>query len=91
MRLDLFLKASRVCPRRSVAQDLCDAGLVTINGKRVKPAHVVKIGDEITINSRSRLIGGTVEAVPASRNTSKSDAAKLFRIIRDEKILDNYE
>ena len=64
MRLDLFLKASRLCPRRPIAQKLCDAGLVSINGKPAKSAHSVKPGDEITMRIRSRLLTVRVNDLP---------------------------
>ena len=51
MRLDLFLKASRLCSRRTVAQRICEAGRVSINGSPAKSSHVVKLGDEIVIRA----------------------------------------
>jgi ribosomal 50S subunit-recycling heat shock protein len=47
MRIDLFLKASRLCLRRSVAQELCDAGAVEVNGAPAKSSRAVRVGDEI--------------------------------------------
>ena len=49
MRIDKFLKVSRVIKRRSVAQEACDGGRIEINGKAVKPAKEVKIGDKVTV------------------------------------------
>ncbi len=55
MRLDLFLKASRLILRRTLAQKFCDAGLVKINGLTAKSSREVKTGDEIEIKKRNRL------------------------------------
>jgi len=88
MRLDFFLKASRLCPRRPIAQKLCDAGLVSINGKVAKSAHGVKPEDEITIRIRSRLLTVRVSAIPTGRSVSKTEAASLYQIIKDEEVSD---
>ena len=86
MRLDLYLKASRLCPRRTVAQELCDAGAVLLNGTPAKSARTVRAGDEITLRRRNRLLAVRVLAVPAARQTSRSDAATLYEIISDTAI-----
>jgi ribosomal 50S subunit-recycling heat shock protein len=83
MRLDLFLKASRLCQRRAVAQKLCDAGLVLLNDKPAKPAHTVKPGDEITIRRRERVTRIRVLSLPASRQTSRKDANALYEILSE--------
>ena len=85
MRLDLFLKISRVCPRRTVAQKLCDAGLVSLNGVPAKPAHPVKTGDEITIRRRDKVSTLRVVSVPAERQTSKKAAASFYELVGEEK------
>jgi ribosomal 50S subunit-recycling heat shock protein len=84
MRLDLFLKASRLCPRRPLAQRLCDAGLVSINGRPAKSAHSVNPGDEITIRIRNRVQTVRVQALPAGRSVSKTEAADLIEVLREE-------
>jgi len=83
MRLDLFLKASRLCPRRSVAQQLCDAGLVLLNGTPVKSAHVVRVDDQLTIRKRDRELVVRVSSVPAARQTSRKDAATLYELLSE--------
>jgi ribosomal 50S subunit-recycling heat shock protein len=83
MRLDLFLKASRLCPRRTVAQELCEAGAVSVNGGQAKPARIVRIGDEITLRRRNRLLTVRVLALPATRQTSRSESSSLYEIIGD--------
>jgi ribosomal 50S subunit-recycling heat shock protein len=81
LRLDLFLKLSRLCPRRTVAQKLCDAGIVLLNGRVAKSAHEVKAGDEITIRKANENIVARVLNVPASRNVSRRDANSLIEIV----------
>ena len=84
MRLDLFLKASRLCPRRSVAQKLCEAGLVTVGARTAKSAQTINPGDEITISRRDRITTVRVKAVPEGRHAPREEAGSLFEIIRDE-------
>ncbi|HEX8143868.1 MAG TPA: S4 domain-containing protein [Pyrinomonadaceae bacterium] len=83
MRLDLFLKASRLCPRRSLAQDLCEAGAVLVNGARAKSSRTVHVGDEISLRRRNRLLLIRVQALPLTRQTSKSEAPALYEIVGD--------
>jgi ribosomal 50S subunit-recycling heat shock protein len=84
MRLDLFLKLSRLCPRRTVAQKLCDAGLVLINGRPAKSAHAVNLGDIINLKRRDSEIECRVLAVPAGRNLAKRDAGNLIEVISEK-------
>jgi len=90
MRLDLFLKLSRLCPRRAVAQQLCDAGLVLLNGKTAKAAHIVKTGDEIFVRRRDREIAARVMNVPGTRNVSRRDAGEMIEVT-GEKLLEPLE
>ena len=78
MRLDLFLKASRLCLRRTVAQKLCEAGLVSLNGAPVKSAHDVKVGDEIVIRHRDKITTVRVVALPQRNQVSKEEARGLY-------------
>lgn len=89
MRLDLFLKISRLCSGRSIAQKLCDAGLVSINGKPTKSAHSVKPGDEIRMRIRNRLLTVRVSSIPGTRSVSKIEAAGLYTTIKDEELSDS--
>ena len=86
MRLDLFLKLSRLCPRRTIAQELCDAGLVLLNGRPAKSAHAVKAGDEITVRSRRRETVARVLIVPASANVSRRDASGLVEVLSNREL-----
>lgn len=89
MRLDFFLKASRLCPRRTVAQKICDAGRVSINGKPAKSAHVVRTGDEISLQTRDKLIVVRVSLVPDEPQTSRRDAKGLYEIISETRLEDD--
>jgi ribosomal 50S subunit-recycling heat shock protein len=89
MRLDLFLKNSRLCSRRTLAQKLCDAGRVTLNGKSAKSSHAVQAGDEIAIRSHQQLTLVRVLAVPAARQTSRKEAGKLYEVISEERLNEN--
>ena len=83
MRLDLFLKHSRLVPRRSVAQEMCDAGAVAVNGQPGKPGRDVKVGDTLVIRARGRQTTARVARVPA-RAPSKADAPSLSELIAVE-------
>jgi ribosomal 50S subunit-recycling heat shock protein len=80
MRLDLFLKVSRLVPRRTLAQEMCEAGAVEINGARAKSARLVHAGDVVSIRQRGRLTRVRVLEVPA-RQLSKAQAASVYEII----------
>jgi len=89
MRLDLFLKASRLCSRRTIAQKICEAGRVTVNGSSAKSAHAVKSGDEILIRRHDKLITVRVLSVPSARQTSRKDASALFEVVSEELVVDD--
>ena len=82
MRLDRFLKLSRLIKQRSVAKWACDAGRVSILGRKAKAGTVVKVGDELTISLRDRTLRVRVLEVPAG-NVSKEKARTLVEIIED--------
>ena len=86
MRLDLFLKVSRLCPRRTLAQELCDAGFVLLNGRPAKSAHAVKTGDVITIRRRDREVTARVLREPPSRNVSRRDADQLVEVVSESRL-----
>ena len=77
MRLDKYLKVSRLIKRRTVANDACGADRVTVNGKEAKPAHQIKVGDVIGLSLGARTLRVEVLAVP--EHTTKADAALLYR------------
>ena len=90
MRLDLFLKASRLCSRRTVAQKICEAGRVSINGSLAKSSHAVKKGDEIVIRSRDKLTSIRVLSLPTTRQTSRNDARTLYEVLSEESLDDSF-
>ena len=83
MRLDQFLRASRLVLRRTVAQELCEAGAVSVNGATARASRAVRPGDEITINRRERTLTVRVSAVPATKQTSRTQAATLYEVLSD--------
>jgi len=84
MRLDKFLKVSRIIKRRTIAKEVCETGRVLINEKVAKPGSVVKIGDIIEI----RYASGSVKAeiTNISEHVSKEGAAELYKIISGKEI-----
>jgi len=84
MRLDLFLKASRLCSRRTLAQTICEAGRVSVNENVAKSSHAVKPGDEITLNGRDKITRVRVLSIPTSRQTSRKDANALYELLSEE-------
>ena len=86
MRLDLFLKLTRLCPRRSVAQQLCDAGFVFLNGRPAKSSHAIKPTDEIVIRRRDRETTVRVLSVPAVRNVPRREANSLIEVIAEREL-----
>ncbi len=86
MRLDVFLKASRLCSGRTLAQKLCDAGRVSINGSTAKSSHAVKAGDEILIRRQHKLTTVRVLSVPTARQTSRKEAGTLYEVLSEESL-----
>jgi ribosomal 50S subunit-recycling heat shock protein len=80
MRLDIFLKTSRLVPRRTVAQQLCEAGAVRINGAQAKSAREVHAGDVIAIRQRGRITTVRVLEVP-TKPPPKAQAALLYETL----------
>ena len=80
MRIDIFLKLSRLVPRRTLAQQMCEAGAVRLNGSPAKSAREVRAGDLIAIRQRGRITTVRVITVPA-KPPSKAQAASLYETI----------
>ena len=78
MRLDLFLKLSRLVTRRTLAQEMCDAGAVKLNGTPAKSAHVVRPGDLLVIRSRGRLTTDARAGSPSSKASVQDRRRVLF-------------
>lgn len=79
MRLDKYLKVSRLIKRRTIANEACDAGRVSVNGKTARASLDVKVGDVIEISFGSRLV--KVEVLQVSEVVNKENASLLYRII----------
>jgi ribosomal 50S subunit-recycling heat shock protein len=88
MRLDLFLRASRLVLRRTVAQELCEAGAVSVNGAAARASRAVREGDEITLRRRGRLLTVRVLTIPQAKQVSRHDAASLYEVVSDINVND---
>ncbi|MFZ5898273.1 MAG: RNA-binding S4 domain-containing protein [Bacillota bacterium] len=89
MRLDKFLKVSRLIKRRTLAKEVCDEGLITVNGRAAKASTVVKQGDVISLRLGSRRI--TVEVLEVADNVPAKLASSLYSVLSSERIDDNNE
>ena len=79
MRLDKYLKVSRLIKRRTVANEACDHGLVEGNGKAARASYEVKVGDQITMRFGARTV--TVEVLSVQETVRQADAGALYREI----------
>lgn len=81
MRLDKFLKVSRLIKRRTVANDACDASRITVNGKPAKASYSVKVGDLISVAFGSRCV--TVRVLDIRETTKKTEAIGMYEIVSE--------
>lgn len=79
MRIDKYLKITRLIKRRTVANEACDAGRISVNGKVIKASYDVKEGDVIEIKMRERVI--KVEVTDIKEHVLKNDASLLYKVI----------
>ena len=79
MRLDKYLKVSRIIKRRTVANDACDAAHVTVNGRPAKASYDVKEGDVIEVSFGQRTL--KVRVLDIREHTAKADASSLYEVI----------
>ncbi|MGN1294841.1 MAG: RNA-binding S4 domain-containing protein [Bacilli bacterium] len=84
MRIDKYLKVSRVIKRRTIAKDILDLGFVKINDKIAKPSSEVKENDLIELTLGERRL--KVRVIGISEQTKKKEASSLFEVISDEQI-----
>ena len=77
MRLDKYLKGARLIKRRTVANEACDNGRISVNGKVVKASYDVKVGDKIEISMGARTVA--VEVLVVAETVRKDDAAAMYR------------
>ena len=82
MRLDKYLKVSRLIKRRTVANEACDGGRVSVGGKVVKASYDVKVGDEISITFGSKTL--TIRVKEVKETVAKNDASELYEVISQQ-------
>ncbi len=81
MRLDKYLKVSRIIKRRTVANEACDAGRVTVNGKQARASYDVKIGDIIEVSIGAHPIKAEITSI--NEYAKKDEAGLMYKIISD--------
>ena len=77
MRLDKYLKVSRLIKRRTIANEACDNGRISVNGRVVKASYEVKVGDKLEIAMGTRTIA--VEVLQVADNVRKDDASAMYK------------
>ena len=85
MRLDKYLKVSRIIKRRTVAKEACDGGRVNINGRPAKAGSEVKAGDRLSIRFGNRV--GLYEITDVSEVVRKENAAGMYRVLEEDDAL----
>ena len=79
MRLDKYLKVSRLIKRRTVANEACDAGRVTVNGKTARASYDVKVGDVIEIAFGNKTV--KAEVLKVAETVKKDEAGEMFKLV----------
>ena len=82
MRIDKFLKVSRIIKRRTVANDACDGERISVNGKTAKASYNVKLGDIITVSFGSKTV--SVKVLDIKETTKKSESSGMYEVISEE-------
>ncbi len=81
MRLDKYLKVSRLIKRRTVANDACDADRITVNGRRAKASYDVKVGDLITVTFGTKTL--TVRVLDIRETTKKTESVGMYEVVSE--------
>ena len=81
MRLDKYLKVSRIIKRRTVANDACDGERISVNGKAAKASYNVKIGDLITVTFGQKAL--TVKVLGIRETTKKAESVGMYEVISE--------
>lgn len=84
MRLDKFLKVSRLIKRRTLAKEVSDQGRILINGQTAKASSAVKVGDELKIRFGQKLV--TVKIERLQEASRKEEAAEMYTILKEERL-----
>lgn len=88
MRLDKFLKVSRIIKRRTLAKEVADQGRILINGNEAKASSNVKVGDELTVRLGRRIM--TVRIEKLLDTTKKDEAAGMYTVLKEEQLNDSF-
>jgi len=83
MRLDKFLKVSRLIKRRTLAKEVSDQGRIEINGKEAKASSTVKVGDELKLRLGQRIVSVRIDRI--QETSRKDEAAEMYTILKDER------
>ena len=89
MRLDKFLKVSRIIKRRPLAKTMSDDGRIEVNGRIAKAGTNVEVGDELKIRFGKRIV--TYKILDLKEHAKKEEAEQMIELLSDEKIEDNSE
>ena len=84
MRLDKYLKVSRLIKRRTIAKEVADQGRITLNGQVAKSSTTVKLGDELTIKFGNRIV--TVRVTDIKDTTKKQEASTMYELLAEERV-----
>ena len=84
MRLDKFLKVSRLIKRRTVAKEICEAGKISVNGHTAKAGHEVKAGDVLELSLGSRRLKVSILEIKETVRANEADS--LYKILEDKKV-----
>ncbi len=85
MRLDKFLKVSRLIKRRTLAKEVADQGRISINGQQAKATSVVKAGDELAVRFGQKLVTVKVNELKDTKK-KKEEAADMYTVLKEEKL-----
>lgn len=81
MRLDKYLKVSRLIKRRTVANEACDASRISVNGRAAKASYDVKVGDNITVSFGTKNV--TIKVLDVRETTKKAEAVGMYEIVSE--------
>lgn len=83
MRLDKYLKVSRLIKRRPLAKEVCDQGRVTVNGNKAKASTAIDIGDEVSIRFGQKRVTVRVDSLKETRR--KDEAKSMYTLLKEER------
>lgn len=87
MRLDKFLKVSRLIKRRTLAKEVADKGRISINGQQAKASSTVKVGDELSVQFGQKKVTVVINRIQDT--TKKEEAADMYTVIKEEKTVED--